>query len=47
MDKFRASMTTIENCDKGTVPIMRLKMANLKRFETLDEFRKKIPNIPT
>jgi hypothetical protein len=43
-DDTLASMTTAETCDKGTVPIMRLKMANMKRFETLEEFRKKIPS---
>jgi len=33
-----------EQCPKGFVPIRRLTQDTLERFETLEEFRKKVPN---
>jgi hypothetical protein len=34
----------MRQCPQGTVPIVKLKLETLKRFETLDEFRRKVPN---
>lgn len=34
----------MRRCPEGTVPIVKLKLETLKRFETLDEFRRKVPN---
>lgn len=34
----------MRRCPEGTVPIVQLKLETLKRFETLDEFRKKVPD---
>ncbi|QSQ24427.1 neprosin family prolyl endopeptidase [Pyxidicoccus parkwayensis] len=34
----------MRRCPEGTVPILQLKLETLKRFETLDEFRRKVPN---
>jgi len=36
--------TPNEHCPKGFVPIRRLTLDTLERFETVEEFRKKVPN---
>ncbi|MFP2903751.1 neprosin family prolyl endopeptidase [Pyxidicoccus sp. 3LFB2] len=38
------STGAMRRCPEGTVPIVQLKLETLKRFETLDEFRRKVPN---